>query len=130
MADFGDFQPKQVSVYNDAQLQTFSWNESREKCKALRRGGLLVEWQFEMEQMWDNIWAKAKKQGADSCIKDIETADGAVATASVMFKQDPHGKRGAYYSALRKKYQLLDYTREVLGMGTRFRDNDENEMDA
>lgn len=130
MADFGDFQPKQVSVYNDAQLATMRWHEYVQKCSSSRNNGELDVWRFKMDEMWDNLWAKAKKQSLVEVIGDVEVADKEIALAAGEYKKEPVNKRGSYYLALRKKYQLLDYAREKLGMGTRFRDSEENEMDA
>ena len=125
MANTADYEAledkKLISEFNEAKFQILRVNYSWSICNSHRRIGNLEQYQYELDNISDEIIPKANEIDK-SHEKKIILIDQAINKANP-------SEKGKYYALLRLKHRTLKQIQEQIGMGGRLRELDQYDMD-
>lgn len=111
----------QYSKYNEAAQQISRLHESWLKCSELRRKGRLIDWNFEL----DNVWTELA--GDKNCDKSDEKTFYDFIPLYVKAKKEGSA---ALYQILLKKHVFLKRLQDQLGKGAAYNKKDDSGMNG
>lgn len=122
-----------LSSFNEAKFQILRIHENWTRCNYFRRKGDFLNWRWELDCLWDEIYGKIKIRNDEQFEDDIEKIDGRIQAhklPSNPTKEDVRQYNGKLYSLLREKQRLLKHIQEAVGLGGRMFTPDQDQIDG
>jgi hypothetical protein len=118
----GDFKKDTpISKFNDAVYQIGRLNNSWIKCDTYSKSGKLTQYKWELDVIWRELSADARKHNNWDKIKEIKDK----INQKIAENQSDRHK---FYHYLTLKEELLRWIQNLVGKGSKYGDEDEDMM--
>ncbi len=124
---YADEKREMTSDFNEAKLQILRLNNLWEKCATCARSGRLIDWNWELDNIYGELSTDAEKQDEDK--KEKETYSHKIKKINGLIAK--HQKDGnGLYLILRTKEKILKRLQDNAGKGSKRSSDDEDDIDT
>ncbi len=124
-----DFSQRKIftSDFNQAKYEILRLDESWNKCKALIRAGNLMDWNYELDNIFGELSSDAEKQDEDK--DEIKTYSHKIKELNKLAAENQNDNP-KLYKILRMKERILRRLQDAAGKGSKRSSEDEDDIDA
>ena len=110
-----------ISEFNEAKFRIFRLHNLFQDCNSYSCAGNLHGWKWKLDTIWRELSSSAKKKSDDKYFKKIDKLNKDI--------QESESDSGKLYEELGKKEMFLRQLQDDVGMGSKWKPEDEDMMD-